>query len=155
MAPITTTVEVARAPEEVFAYVTDPARFAQWQEGVTGGHVAGAGADEPQKVGDKCVNTRRIGGMERAVTSEITHVDAPRRWRVRGVDGPVRATVEVTVAPLEDGSRSRVAIALEFTGHGIGKLLVPLLVVPGARREMASNVQRLKQRLEAAAPSGR
>jgi len=29
-------------------------------------------------------------------TSEFPHIDAPRTWRVRGIDGPVRATVGVT-----------------------------------------------------------
>jgi len=39
-------------------------------------------------------------------------------------------------------------IALDFEGHGIGKLLVPLVVRREARREMPVNVATLKQRLE-------
>jgi len=146
MAPITTTTEVARSPEEVFAYVTDATRFQEWQQGVVGGHVEG---DEPHTAGDKCFTTRRIGGTERAVTSVITHIEPPAAWGVRGVDGPIRATVDVTVAPLNDGQRSRVTIELDFAGRGIGKLLVPLLVRRSARKEMPANLDRLKQRLEA------
>jgi hypothetical protein len=41
-----------------------------------------------------------------------------------------------------------VKIDLDFTGHGIGKLLVPLFVRPSARKEMPENLNRLKQRLE-------
>lgn len=37
MAPITTTTEVARPPAEVFAYVTDPSRFVEWQRNVVSG----------------------------------------------------------------------------------------------------------------------
>jgi hypothetical protein len=44
--------------------------------------------------------------------------------------------------------RSRVKIDLGFTGHGIGKLLVPLFVRSSARQEMPKNLNRLKQRLE-------
>jgi hypothetical protein len=44
-----------------------------------------------------------------------------------------------------------VTIALDFGGRGIGKLLVPLVVRRQARREMPANIQRLKERLEAAA----
>ena len=146
MAPITTSTEVARPPADVFAYVTDPARFAEWQEGVVGGHLE---ADAPQGVGDRCVTTRRIGGGERAVVSEI---NPPRTWGVRGLNGPIRATVNVTVSPLEDGNRSRVTIELDFAGHGVGKLLVPLVVRPSARKEMPANLQKLKQRLEEAVP---
>jgi uncharacterized protein YndB with AHSA1/START domain len=145
MAPIRTTTEVASPPEDVFAYVTDPTRFAEWQEGVVSGHMDGS---EPHAVGDRCLTTRRIGGTERLVTSELTHIDPPRDWGIRGVDGPIRATVDVTVAPLNDGEQSRVTIDLAFTGHGIGKLLVPLVVRRSARKEMPANLQRLKQHLE-------
>ncbi len=64
-----------------------------------------------------------------STTSEITAINPPRTWTVHGIDGPLRATVNVTVEPLEDTARSRVTIALDFEGHGIGKLLVPLAVM--------------------------
>lgn len=68
---------------------------------------------------------------------------------VRGVDGPIRAVVNVTVEGSDNPSpRSQVTIDLDFVGHGIGKLLVPLMVRPQARREMVGNLQRLKERLE-------
>jgi hypothetical protein len=117
----------------------------EWQEGVVAGHVEG---DEPHAVGDKCFTTRRVGGTERSVTSVITHIDPPEAWGVRGVDGPIRATVDVTVAPLNEGQRSRVTIELDFAGHGIGKLLVPLMVRRSAQKEMPANLDRLKRRLE-------
>ena len=145
MSPTTTTIEVNRPAEEVFAYVTNPTRFVEWQDGVVSGHMDG---DRPHAVGDRCLTTRKIGGAERSVTSEITHIDPPNTWGVRAIDGPIRAIVDVTVSPLEDGRRSRVKIDLEFTGHGIGKLLVPLFVRPSARKEMPENLNRLKQRLE-------
>jgi hypothetical protein len=37
---------------------------------------------------------------------------------------------------------------VDFTGHGIGKLLVPLVVRREARKEMPANLARLKDRLE-------
>src|SRR5438270_13548900 len=125
MSPMTTTVEVDRPPEDVFAYVTNPSCFVEWQQGVLSGHMEG---DGPHRVGDICRTTRQIGGTERLVTSEITHIDPPNTWGVRGIDGPVRAIVDVAVMPLNEGQRSRVTIELDFTGHGIGKLLVPAVV---------------------------
>jgi len=53
------------------------------------------------------------------------------------------------VEPLADSSRSRVTIEVDFTGHGIGKLLVPLIVRRQAAGEMPGNMKRLKRRLEA------
>jgi carbon monoxide dehydrogenase subunit G len=145
MAPITCTIELARPPEEAFAFVTDPTRFVEWQRNVISGHMDGEG---PHGVGARCLTTRRIGFAERPVTSEITHIDPPRTWGVRGIDGPIRAIVNVTVDPVEKGRRSRVTIDLDFDGHGIGKLLVPLVVRRQARKEMPSNQGTLRERLE-------
>lgn len=86
-------------------------------------------------------------GREREVVTEITECDPPHRWADRGISGPIRAKVAVTVEPL-DGSRSRVTIELDFTGHGIGRLLVPLVVRRQAAREMPDHMKRLKQRLQ-------
>ena len=66
---------------------------------------------------------------------------------MRGIDGPIRASVDVIVQPL-DQTRSRVAIDVDFEGHGIGKVLVPLLVRRQAAKEMPENLARLKDRLE-------
>jgi uncharacterized protein YndB with AHSA1/START domain len=142
--PITVSIEVDRSPEEVFAYVTDPSRFSEWQKGVVSGRMESVGA--PQ-VGDRCVTTRRIGFADRPATAVLVRFDPPHRWGVRGVDGPIRAIVDVTLEPRSDTS-THLTIDLEFEGHGIGRVLVPLLVRREARREMPVNVTTLKQRLE-------
>jgi hypothetical protein len=49
---------------------------------------------------------------------------------------------------LRNGRRSRVTIELDFDGHGVGKLLVPLVVRREARKEMPANLLALKERLE-------
>ena len=143
MAPITNTIEVARPAEEVFAYVTDPRHMPEWQKGC----LAGKLDTTTTRVGSRCTTTRKIGGRERDVTTEITQYDPPRRWADRGIDGPIRAIVEVTVEPVEEGS-SRVTIGLDFAGYGIGKLLVPMVVRRQAASEMPGNMERLRHQLE-------
>jgi hypothetical protein len=69
-------------------------------------------------------------------TEEITELKPPRTWARRTGGGPVRGTVNGMVEPLDGGRRSRVTIALEFEGHGIGRLLVPLVVRRQARRQL-------------------
>ena len=105
--------------------------------------------DQPgtQSVGARCLTTRRIGGANRPSTSEVAHINPPKTWGVRGIDGPIRAIVDLTVEPLT-AQRSRLTIAVDFAGHGIGKLLVPLVVRREARKEMPTNLAALKQRLE-------
>jgi uncharacterized protein YndB with AHSA1/START domain len=148
MAPIVTSAEIDRPAGEVFACATDPARFREWQKGVVDGHMDGpaSGTGTPA-VGAKCVTTRRIGGANRPSTSELVAIDPPRTWSVRGTDGPIRAAVDVLVEPVT-GSRSKLTISVDFTGYGIGKVLVPLMVRREARKEMPENMAALKQLIE-------
>src|SRR5580658_8713758 len=129
MPPITVTAEIHRPAEVVFAYATDPSRFPEWQKGVVSGHMESAGAP---KVGDRCHTTRRIGFSDRTDTSELVTFDPPCQWSVRGLAGPIRAVVDVTVEPLSEMS-AKLTIALEFEGHGIGRILVPFVVERQAR----------------------
>jgi uncharacterized protein YndB with AHSA1/START domain len=148
MPPIVTSAEIARPAEEVFACATDPSRFPEWQQGVVDGHMdRPANGSSTPAVGAKCVTTRRIGGASRPSTSVLTHIDPPSTWGVRGTDGPIRAVVDVRVEPLAE-SRSRLTISVDFTGHGIGKILVPLMVRREARKEMPDNMTALKQLIE-------
>ena len=144
MAPVTTSTDVERPAQDVFAYATDPARFHEWQQGVIDGQM-----DQPgtPAVGAHCQTTRRIGGTSRPSTSEVTHINPPTTWGVRGIDGPIRAIVDLSVEPLT-GQRSRLTIAVDFEGRGIGKLLVPLIVRREAAKEMPANLAMLKRRLE-------
>ena len=145
MSALVTTIDIARPQQEVFSYVTDPTTFAEWQAGAVGGSMEGG---KTPSIGSKCMTKRRIGGTEREVTSEVTRLDPPTGWAVHGIDGPIRATVNVNVEPIDGGAQSRVTIELDFEGRGIGKLLVPLVVRRQARSEMPANCARLKQRLE-------
>jgi uncharacterized protein YndB with AHSA1/START domain len=144
MTTIVASVEISRTPEDVFAYVTDPSHLPEWQASV----VSVKHDDAPVHVGTKAVVTRKAGPSEMASTAEVAELEAPRRWSVRGVDGPVRGDVKGRIEPLDDGTRSRVTIELDRQGHGIGKLLLPLVVNRQAKREMPQNMQRLKERLE-------
>ena len=151
MSPIIATAEVDRPAAEVFAYATDPTRFREWQAGVIDARMDHPG---PPRTGTRCLTTRRIGGADRAVTSELTHIDPPRTWGVRGIDGPIRATVDLKVDPLTE-TRSRLTITVGFEGHGIGKVLVPLLVRRQAQKEMPANVANLKRHIESQEPPPR
>jgi carbon monoxide dehydrogenase subunit G len=140
----TTSIDINRPAGQVYAYVTDPTQFHEWQQGVVSGGIKEPG---PPAVGSHCQMVRRIGGADRSSTSVLTKLDPPTSWAVRGIDGPVRAMVDVTVKPI-DQTLSRVTIDVDFEGHGVGKMLVPLLVRRQAAKEMPENLARLKARLE-------
>ena len=147
MAPIVETVEIAKSPQEVFAYLDDLRRHGEWQEQIESVEVL---TDGPTRVGSRAVDTRRVPGGRRQITYEITEHDPPRRAAFRGLDGPIRPQGSITVEPLDDGTRSRVTLELDLVGHGIGKLLAPLARLD-ARRRVPQDQARLKERLESGA----
>ena len=144
MAPMVSSIEIARRPDEVFAYVTDPSRFGEWQRDVVAVRLE---AGRPGQVGSRFTTTRRIGGRERTMTQEVTESSAPRCWAARAVGGPVRPNATVTVEPLGDGAGSRVSFSLDFEGHGIGRPLLPV-VRRQAQRAAPVSYRTLKQLLE-------
>jgi uncharacterized membrane protein len=143
MAPIVESVEIARSPEEVFAYVDELSRHGEWQEQIVSNEVLTEG---PTRVGTRVRQTRKVPGRQQTFTYEITEHDPPRKASFRGVDGPIRPAGTVTVEPAGDG-RARVTLRFDLEGHGIGKLLAPLAKL-NARKEIPKSHQRLKERLE-------
>jgi uncharacterized protein YndB with AHSA1/START domain len=142
---VITTIDINKPPEEVFAYATDPRNFPDWQQGVSSGKLD----SESVHVGTRCTTVRKIGGRAREIVSEITEYEPPFRWADHGRQGPIRARVELRIEPLQVDGASRISIAVDFEGHGIGKVLIPLFVRPAARKEMPVNMQNLKRQLEA------
>jgi uncharacterized protein YndB with AHSA1/START domain len=145
MPPLVSSFEIARPPEEVYSYVTDPSRFPQWQDDVVRARMEGG---RPPSVGTRFTTTRRIGRVEQTTTQEITQISPPKSWAARGVDGPFRPSADITVEPLGDGTRSRVTIALDFEGHGIGKLLPLDVIRRMAAKRAPKSYRNLKERLE-------
>jgi uncharacterized protein YndB with AHSA1/START domain len=138
MAPLVSTIEIARPAQEVFAFVTDPLHFAEWQHDVVSVRMLGD---------SRFSTTRRVGGAERTMTQRITRNDPPRNWAAQGIDGPVRPHATVTVEPIDGGTRSRVTFTLGFEGHGLGIPLVPL-VRQQAQKGAPTSYQNLKKLLE-------
>lgn len=147
MAPIVESVEIARSPQDVFAYLDDLSRHGDWQEQLVSVEVETEG---PTRVGTRAKETRRVPGGPRTFTYEITAHDPPREASFRVVDGPLRPFGTVSVEPVGDGTRSRVTLRLDFEGHGVGKVIAPL-ARRDARKQIPQDHARLKERLESGA----
>ena len=141
------TIEINRPPQEVFAYLDDLTRHPEWQDQLVSVEVETAG---PTRVGTRAKQTRRVPGGKRTFTLEIVEHDPPNRAAFHVVDGPVRPHGVITLSSLEGGTRTGYAVDFELHGHGLGKLLVPL-IRRDAAKQMPKNLQHLKQRLEAGA----
>jgi Polyketide cyclase / dehydrase and lipid transport len=82
MAPIKASIEIARRPDDVFAYLDDLGRHGEWQAQIVSAQKHG---DGPTQVGTKSTEERRMGGREQSITYEVTEHDPPE-----GAGNPIR-----------------------------------------------------------------
>ncbi len=138
------TIEVARSPEEVFAYLTDVSNLPSWQAGVHSAEIVGGG--EP-RAGARIAESRRLLGRELHTTLEISAYEPPRLFALRALDSPVPFTVRHELAPATAGTR------LTVVGEGDPGLLPGFaagLMARRAEKQFRRDFERLKGLLESA-----
>jgi carbon monoxide dehydrogenase subunit G len=126
------TIEIARTPEDVFAYLTDVSNLSAWQAGVKSATLRDGRIEE----------TRSLLGRELDTTLEIVEQEPPRLFTLRALDGPVPFTVRHVLEPAESGTRLTVAAEGDVPGFAAG------LLAKGAERQFRKDFERLKQILE-------
>ncbi len=144
MAPVTATIDINASRATVFAYIADPSTRPQWQDSVVKIELQ---TPDVIGVGARVRETRRVPGGPRTYIWEVTEFGPDRRWAFRGIDGPVRAYLRMTLTALDGGAGTRVHTELDFEGHGAGRVFA-ILAGRGARKEMPRDCEHLKQRLE-------
>jgi len=146
MSSITGSVRIRRTPEDVFDYIADPTRRPEWQDAVQRidiEHRTGQGR------GTRVKETRRVQGRSMTASWEVTDYEPGHRYGFRGVDGPVRPIVNMTLVPWEGRTQTQVDIEIDFETSGIGRLF-GVLARRSARHDVAADGEHLKQRLESA-----
>ena len=136
------TIEVARTPEDVFAYLTDVSNLPAWQSGVHTAQIEDAGVS---RVGARIRESRHMLGRELNTTLEITEYDAPRLFSLRALDSPVPFVVRHELE-LQDGGT-----LLTVTGVGDVGLLPGFaagIMARRAEKQFRKDFERLKKLLE-------
>jgi hypothetical protein len=151
---IHSSVEIARDPDVVFAYVTTPANWPTWHPSSLA--VSGA-VDHPLDIGEQVTEDFLVAGRRGRAVWTVVESEAPERWVIAGeVGGRPRGAVTYTVQSANAGTR----FDREFV-YASPTLLFAVLNRLGIRaeveRESAEAVRRLKAVLEAgpAAPEAR
>ncbi len=136
------TVEIARSPEEVFAYLADVSNLAAWQSGVRAAAIVGGG---PAELGARIEESRHLLGRELRTTLEVAEYEPPHLFVLRALDGPVQFTVRHELEPAGEGT------LVTVVGEGDAGLLPGFAAGIMARRvekEFRRDFERLKQLLE-------
>ena len=126
------TIEIARTPEDIFAYLTDVSNLPAWQAGVKSATQRDGQIEE----------SRSLLGREFDTTLEILERDEPRVFALRALDGPVPFTVRHELEPADGGTRLTVTAEGGVPGFAAG------LLARGAERQFRKDFEKLKQILE-------
>jgi carbon monoxide dehydrogenase subunit G len=126
------TIEIARTPEEVFAYLTDVSNLTEWQSGVKDATLSEGRIEE----------TRSFLGRELHTTLEILEREEPRLFTLHALNGPVPFTVRHKLAPSAAGTRLTVTADGDVPGFASG------LVAQRAKSQFRKDFSRLKEILE-------
>lgn len=137
------TVQVNRPVAEVFAYVTDPARLAEWQPNVISVTKLTEG---PVRPGTRFKEVRR-GPFGRSVEAivEVSACEENRRFDLRIVSGPLPVDGENRFSSSDGGTKIDFAAHAELRGPL--RILQPILARL-LRRQFERDYARLKQALE-------
>lgn len=136
------TIEIARPPEEVFAYLTDVSNLPAWQSGAHSAEIVGGG--EP-RAGARIAESRRLLGRELHTTLEIADYEPPRVFALRAIDSPLPFSVRHELEPVSGGTR------LTVTGEGdVGYLpgFAADMMGRRAEKQFRKDFERLKRILE-------
>jgi uncharacterized protein YndB with AHSA1/START domain len=113
---------VEKPPEVVFAYLTDPAKVAEWQTAKTSVEQL---TDGPPRLGTRFrERTKGPGGKEFDQIVEFTEFDPSRRVHVHVVEGPYPVDGTWTFEPADSGTRVRFVAEGEL--KGVMRALQPL-----------------------------
>ena len=133
-------VEIARSPEEVFAYLTDVSNLPSWQSGVHSAELDG----EP-RAGARIRESRHMLGRELHTTLEIEEYEPSRLFTLRALDSPVPFSVQHELEPSGGGTR------LTVIGQGDAGMLPGFaagIMARRAEKQFRKDFERLKRLLE-------
>ena len=135
-------LRIARPPEDVFAFWSDPERIPRWQ-----GSAEDVCLDAPPGPGCSWTVTRRTLGTRQAMKSRYTAFEAGRRLVEEGQAGPATTVIETRFLPDGSGTRVETRVSVEL-GGALGRLGEKL--ASGSIRKQAQEDQaRLKALIEA------
>ena len=126
-------IEVAKSPEVVWAFVRDLERGPEWQESLVSVDIS-AGTE-----------VRQFAGRKQTARFVVTEDDPPRRFVITSEGGPVYARATFALAPCGDGTRVDVTIDVELSGAA---RFAGGFVKAAAQRETRANLERLKRLVE-------
>lgn len=142
MTHITVSIDIARPPEEVFAFISDPENNPKWQQGMVACNITSEGAFG---VGSTYSQKAKFLGRDIISNFEIVAFEPGRRIKGVTVDSTFPITFDRSVTPTKGGTLATAVITGE--PNGIFRLFGPLMDWM-VKRSVSKDYANLKQLLE-------
>jgi uncharacterized protein YndB with AHSA1/START domain len=136
------TASLPASPQEVFAYLADLDRLAEWQAGVVD---ARRTSDGPMAVGATATVTRELMGDRIVAPLTITAYDPPHRLGIGTEVGGVRVEGTLALAASDDGAATELAFAMEIRASGFSRFMEPM-IAGAAGGDIEASLARLTAR---------
>jgi carbon monoxide dehydrogenase subunit G len=131
-------IDVAKAPEEVFAWLYDGDKVPQWTSGLEGYEVLGG----PVAAGTKIRQTLEVSGTRRTFEEEITSYEPPAaaasRFKLEGI------AVESSFRVTPNGPGAHVSRTVTAKAEGIAARFLLPIVQPHLERKLEGDFERLR-----------
>ncbi len=143
MAIIQETVVIKCPANQVFAYVLDAKSWPKWHLSML---EASQTSSEKMGIGTTCGGINKVMGRRMPWTSKITEYEQGKKYQETIVSGSTVIAEHLTFDPIEGGTKFTQVYDMKV--GGFLKLLAPM-VVSSMRKEMKTNLTKLKDNLEA------
>jgi uncharacterized protein YndB with AHSA1/START domain len=142
------TVTINRAPNEVFAYVSDPTRLHEWRPNV----LEVIGYEPPVRAGSTYELAEKFMGRRMQVGQRVVAYEPDRHIEIETTSGSVLPRQHYSFEPTADGG-TRYTVRLEMRTQGFMRIFEPLMRGQ-VRKMMATYSENLKRNVESVPQGG-
>lgn len=133
---------INRPLDEVFAFVTNPANNARWQEGLVESRMASSG---PIEVGAQMIDVRKFLGRDMESKLEVTAFEPNKKFAQKVISGPLPFEIIMTFEGV--GDTTKIDLLAQGEPGGFFKLAEGM-VQKQLQSQLEGDAERLKKALE-------
>jgi uncharacterized protein YndB with AHSA1/START domain len=139
MRRVEASAEIAATPEDVFAFLADPANLPRWQTGILS---AERTSSDPVGVGSTARVVRELAGQRLAVDLAVTAFEPGRRLTL--ASGMSGIGVEATLELAARNGITDLRFAMTIKAQNVFMVPLEAMVAGAAERDLADSVRRLQ-----------
>jgi len=133
---------IGAPPAEVFAYLSDLDKLAEWQSGVTSARRTSEGE---MGIGATALVTRELMGHRLEAPLAVTEYDPPQRLAIGSEVSGVKALGTLDLTPAENGESTDLTFAMEIRGSMLTAFMEPM-IAGAAGGDIDASLKRLQER---------